>query len=95
MTRVVNLRRARYDLYIGRPGPWGNPYVIGRDGTRIDIIRKYEWYLRRRIRSGEITARDLAEHYGKALGCYCKPSACHGDALARYIDRAHRYLAEQ
>ena len=35
MCRVVNLKHAAYDVYIGRAGKgirsdWGNPFVIGR-----------------------------------------------------------------
>lgn len=26
MTRVVHCKREPHDVYIGRPGPWGNPY---------------------------------------------------------------------
>jgi hypothetical protein len=26
-------------VYIGRPSKWGNPFVIGRDGTRADVIK--------------------------------------------------------
>ena len=40
-TRVVHCKRARYDVYIGRPSKWGNPYVIGPDGTREQVIAKY------------------------------------------------------
>ena len=37
---VVNVATDPYDVYIGRgngvlpPSIWGNPFVIGRDGTR-------------------------------------------------------------
>ncbi len=44
-TRVVHCKRERYDVYIGRPGPWGNPFVIGRDGTREQVIAKYRTWL--------------------------------------------------
>jgi len=27
-------------VYIGRPSKWGNPFVIGRDGSRADVIAK-------------------------------------------------------
>ena len=27
--------------YVGRPTVWGNPFVIGRDGTRGEVIAKY------------------------------------------------------
>ena len=32
-------------VYIGRPSIWGNPYAIGRDGTRDDVIAKYEVWI--------------------------------------------------
>lgn len=28
-------------VYIGRPSKWGNPFVIGRDGSREEVIEKY------------------------------------------------------
>lgn len=31
---VVHCKRARYDVYIGRPSQWGNPFQIRHDGTR-------------------------------------------------------------
>ena len=34
MTTVVNLRDDFYDVKISRPGQFGNPFLIGRDGTR-------------------------------------------------------------
>jgi len=32
--KVVNLRKEKYDVYIGRGSKWGNKFVIGRDGDR-------------------------------------------------------------
>lgn len=79
-TRVVHCRREQYDVYIGRPGPWGNPYVIGPDGDRAQVIAAFERYL---LGSPELLAR-LPELRGKILGCWCAPDSCHGDVLARY-----------
>ncbi len=79
MTKVVHCKRETYDVYIGRPGKWGNPYTIGRDGTREEVISKYETY----ITNNPALMADLHELKGKVLGCYCKPLACHGDILAR------------
>jgi hypothetical protein len=42
---VVHCKRAAHDVYIGRPSKWGNPFVIGRDGTREDVIAAYEAWL--------------------------------------------------
>lgn len=39
--KVVNLRKEKYDVNIGRGSKWGNKFVIGRDGDRGEVIRKY------------------------------------------------------
>jgi hypothetical protein len=81
--RVVNLRSEKYDVYIGRGGKWGNPFIIGKDGSREDVIRKYlEWVVNQ---PALLVA--LPELKGKVLGCYCKPAACHGDVLVKLVER--------
>jgi Domain of unknown function (DUF4326) len=37
-------------VYIGRPSMWGNPFVTGKDGSRTDVIAKYERWLMRQPR---------------------------------------------
>jgi len=76
---VVHCKRARYDVYIGRPSKWGNPFAIGRDATRGQVIARYERWLRSQP---ELVAA-LHELAGKTLGCWCAPRACHGEVLAR------------
>ena len=44
-TKVVHCKRAPFDIYIGRPSKWGNPFVIGRDGNREQVIEKYRAYI--------------------------------------------------
>lgn len=39
--RIVGKAPAPGRVYIGRPGKWGNPFVIGRDGSREEVIAKY------------------------------------------------------
>lgn len=80
--RVVHCKRSRYDVYIGRPSKWGNPFEIGRDGTRAQVIARYERWLR----SHPELLAELDELAGKTLGCWCAPRACHGDLLARLAD---------
>ena len=67
-------------VYIGRGSPFGNPFVIGKDGTRDDVCDKYEWML-----AYNPSLRDLvkAKLKGKDLVCFCKPQRCHGDTLLR------------
>lgn len=81
-TRVVNLHKEAYDVYIGRGSKWGNPFRIGPDGTREQVIALYRAYILNR--EGLLT--DLPELQGKVLGCYCKPDACHGDVLKELAD---------
>jgi len=83
MIKVVHCKKERYDVYIGRPSKWGNPFSIGKDGTRKEVIEKYEKYLL----NNEKLMNDLHELEGKVLGCWCKPKACHGDVLVKLIER--------
>ena len=84
MRNVVHCKRKPYDVYIGRPSKWGNPFQIGRDGTRKEVIEKYREYL---ANSPELMA-SLSELKGKILGCWCKPNACHGDVLVEMAEKA-------
>ena len=65
-------------VYIGRGSPWGNPFVIGQDGDRATVIRKYEAEIRALPENITIIKQHLK---GKDLVCFCKPQACHGDIL--------------
>ena len=75
--KVVHCKREKYDVYIGRPSKWGNPFVIGKDGTREEVVEKYrDWILK-----NEYLMSCLPELKGKTLGCWCSPKVCHGDVL--------------
>lgn len=75
---VVHCKKASYEVYCGRPSKWGNPFVIGKDGTRDEVISKYqEW-----IKTQPDLLAALPELRGKVLGCWCAPQACHCDVLA-------------
>ncbi len=77
---VVHCKKNKFDVYIGRPSAWGNPFVMGRDGSRSEVIAKYDAWLETQP---ELKARAKAELRGKVLACWCKPLACHGDTLVR------------
>ena len=88
---VVHCKKEKYDVYIGRAVPrsgmkasvWGNPFVLGRDGTREEIMVKYRAWL---LGNEELLTR-LPELKGKVLGCWCAPLACHGDILSEMANR--------
>jgi hypothetical protein len=65
-------------VYIGRGSKWGNPFKIGVDGDRDEVIEKFEkWFIEdpTRVKDAKIELR------GKNLVCYCAPQKCHGDFL--------------
>lgn len=65
-------------VYIGRPSKWGNPFVIGKDGTREDVIAKYRVWIGNNPALMSQAKKELA---GKDLVCFCAPLPCHGDVL--------------
>jgi hypothetical protein len=77
--RVVHCKRESYDVLIDRSTKWGNPFRVGRDGTREECIAKYEDWL---PNQPELMAA-LHELRGLTLGCHCAPEPCHGDPLFR------------
>lgn len=81
-TTVVHCKRDPYDIYIGRPTKWANPFVIGRDGTRDEVVAKYRDWLHEQPN----LMAALPELADKRLACWCSPQACHGDVLAEEAD---------
>lgn len=90
MIRVVHCKKEAYDVYIGRPSrhqtaedcPWGNPFEIGRDGTRDEVIAQYEVW----VQTQPQLMKRLPELKDKVLGCFCHPLNCHGRVLAKLVD---------
>lgn len=94
MAPVVHIKKSPYDVYIGRPSKWGNPYSHIKDGktiatytvdTREEAIEAYrEW-----ITNGEgnYLLQDLHELKGLVLGCWCGNKSCHGDVLLELIEK--------
>lgn len=80
---------------IMRPSRWGNPFVIGRHGTREQVIAGYRQYLWQLVHEGFINLRDLASLHGRDLICCCKPAACHGDVLEEAAEWAHAVITEE
>ena len=65
-------------VYIGRGSPWGNPFVIGKDGDRDTVCDKYAAMVES---DPAFKSRVIANLKGKDLVCFCKPQRCHGDYL--------------
>lgn len=76
-TTVVNTRKEKCDVYIGRGSIWGNPFKISDTCTREQACAKFREWLPKQPRLMEA----LHSLKGKKLGCFCKPKECHGDFL--------------
>ena len=72
-------------VYIGRGSPFGNPFVIGRDGDRDGVCDKYAAML---MSNPRLLAKVKQELRGKDLVCFCAPKRCHGDTLLRVANEA-------
>ena len=90
MTRRVCLKTSKYDVYMGRPGKWGNPFSH-KEGTlaefkvsnRKESIEKHkEWFLKNKE-----LQKDLHELKGKIVGCFCNLNqACHSDIIVECVN---------
>lgn len=83
-TKVVHCKRKPFDVYIGRPSKWGNPFshlpktrAKFRVATRDEAVEAYAAWI---VQQPELMAA-LPELKGKVLGCWCAPKRCHGDVL--------------
>ncbi len=114
MTKPVRLqlsRRAGFDLQAhslavnglpavncARPGPLGNPFIVGKHGDAAYCVDLYKAMLagllridvgidvQKRMRL--YVAENAEELRGKNLACWCKPGApCHADVLLDVVNR--------
>lgn len=86
MNRVVHCKKSKYDVYIGRPSKWGNPFAIGKNDNRENVIKRYrEWVV-----TQSHLMNSLHELKGKTLGCWCTPLPCHGDVLVELTEAKQR-----
>ncbi len=86
LMRVYNLRDPYVPadaVYIGRPSKRGNPFVIGRHGTREEVIARYREML---LRSPVLLAAARKELAGRDVACFCAPKACHGDVFVELVN---------
>ena len=89
--RIRNHKHTKdYDVYIGRPTKWGNPYSHLQHSkgtilvaTRDEAVDLYRDYAEETFSTGE-----LAELHGKTLGCWCAPQRCHGEILIELAEEA-------
>lgn len=74
------------EIYIGRGSIYGNPFKIGVDGNRTEVVAKFRVYFYEKL-SNQITFKQAVHALkGKKLACFCAPYLCHGDVIAEYVN---------
>jgi len=88
MIRIENKKTYHGDgVYIGRPSLLGNPFKVGEDGEREEVIAKYRRWLWEQIKlKNEVYLElkriaALAKQGDITLICWCAPKPCHADIL--------------
>jgi len=79
-------------VFIGRGSIFGNPFVIGRDGDRDQVIEKYRRYLWIDFQRNGDPSKFIRQLAIKAklmdiiLECFCAPKRCHGDVIVSAVN---------
>jgi len=81
-------------VYVGKGSKWGNPFKVGKDGTREYCVDLFNHLCcgrvcvtagdhNQQLRVLEAIKNDLHELRGKNLACWCRDDGkhCHGDTL--------------
>jgi hypothetical protein len=83
--RVRGWKMPKDAVYVGRPTKYGNPYRMEIDGSREEVVAKYQVWLAEKL---EENPNFLDPLKGKDLACWCplnKP--CHADVILEYLKR--------
>ena len=74
--------------YVGRPSLLGNPFQLGRDGSRAQVIATYRRWLWAQLQEpGSAQRQELERLLAQAqagpleLLCWCAPLACHAEVI--------------
>lgn len=76
-------------IYIGRPSALENPFVMGKDGDRDEVVRKFTHHFTRALmrRVPEIENAFRALRPTDILMCFCDPKPCHGHVIRDLYER--------
>lgn len=73
-------------VYVGRGSALGNLKVIGKDGTREEVIAWYRTWLAEKLIDRDPTVEKIFRTLGEEskLLCFCVPKPCHAQVIAEY-----------
>lgn len=82
MPKVLNIRTDNIcrAVRVDRGTKYGNPFIVGEDGSRTTVCRLFERYAKWRL---TVQPQWLDDLRGKDVACWCAPKLCHGETLIR------------
>ncbi|MEO5605594.1 MAG: DUF4326 domain-containing protein [Novosphingobium sp.] len=104
LSRAKGFRLPANAVNVARPGRWGNPFVVGKHGTRAQCAAKFYVLARGFVAFSEpdisvdaqLTVyrrirRHAADLAGHDLACWCALDGepCHGDVLLMLANPGH------
>ncbi len=82
LSRRKGWRMPANTVKVCRPGKFGNPFVVGVDGTAAECVEKFAMDIYHQNGRVGFEVDDVAALRGKNLACWCKLGApCHADVL--------------
>lgn len=75
---------------IDRRSAFGNPFIIGKHGTREEVCDKFDAWIKT---NPQLTERIKKTLRGKSLACWCAPNRCHGETILR-IANEETYIVD-
>ena len=96
LSRAKGWRMPPNTIKIDRTTRWGNPFVIGKDGTREECIALYRRFVVGKaatkredvLTSRKLVAGHVGELKGKNLACWCPlDGPCHAEVLLELANR--------
>ncbi len=89
MIPVLNKKKDKLPkgaMYVGRPTNLGNPFVIGPDGDREDVVAQYYIYFYLMLDENLFYWNVCQAAHATALVCWCAPESCHANVIAEYLE---------
>jgi hypothetical protein len=91
--KIGNRKNGDKGVYVGRPSPLGNPFILKKESDRSHILEQYRKYLWEKIQARDETILQALSSLkdDDTLICWCHPKPCH----AEIIIRAYNYCQKE
>ena len=96
LSRKKGFKLPKNAVNVARPGKWGNPFIVGKHGTRAECVKMFKHLccnlmvmnvdtdcIKAQQRFLKHAPKHIHELKGKDIACWCALDGkpCHGDAL--------------